>query len=156
MSGALASLLFLAALASPSVAVPTVSLLIDNGYASTGTLNIKTVLQNVSTKKGQAFHFGSTYDTYDANAAWTATIFETFFNHVVAENSCKWDSTETSEGVSTLTSCEAVESYATEYSNSFRGHNTFWHSQLPVCMTYLKQIQSMRSNKYSLSVLASR
>lgn len=156
MSGALASFLFLAAIASPSLAVPTVSLLIDNGYASTGTLSIKTVLQNVSTKKGQAFHFGSTYDTYDANAAWTATIFETFFNHVVAENSCKWDSTETSEGVSTLTSCEGVQSYATEYSNSFRGHNTFWHSQLPVCMTIQKQTKYMRSDECSPSVLAPR
>lgn len=68
MSPSLASLLTLSSLISHTLAVPTVSLLIDNGYASTGTLSIHSILSAVSTKKGQAFHFGSTYDTYDANA----------------------------------------------------------------------------------------
>ena len=60
-----------------------------SGYASSGTLSIKSILSKVSTRKGQAFHFGSTYDTYDTNAAWVSNIFNTFFNHVVAENGCK-------------------------------------------------------------------
>lgn len=67
MPTSLASLLLLSSLAGSTLAAPTVSLLIDNGYASTGTLSIKSVLSAVSTRKGSAFHFGSTYDTYAPN-----------------------------------------------------------------------------------------
>lgn len=131
MSTPLASLLILAALASPSLAVPTVSLLIDNGYASSGTLSIKSVLSNVSTRKGSTFHFGSTYDTYTAAQSFQQSVFNTFFNHIVAENGCKWDATEPTRGTSTLTECQAVQSFGSTYGTTFRGHNTFWHSQLP-------------------------
>jgi endo-1,4-beta-xylanase len=55
----------------------------------------------------------------------------TYFNHIVAENSCKWQGTEPSRGTSDLSGCLAVQSYATANGCSFRGHNTFWHSQTP-------------------------
>ncbi|KAJ7096565.1 glycoside hydrolase superfamily [Mycena belliarum] len=58
-------------------------------------------------------------------------VYNTFFNHMVAENGCKWQSTEPSRGTSSLTACLGVQSYATARGASFRGHNTFWHSQLP-------------------------
>jgi endo-1,4-beta-xylanase len=67
----------LAALA-PSVlaaTLPTVSLLIDNGYASTGALNLRSTLKQVSTRKGAAFHFGSTYEASYANQTWVSNIF---------------------------------------------------------------------------------
>ncbi|KAG8842845.1 hypothetical protein FRB96_004707 [Tulasnella sp. 330] len=131
MSFAITSFLFLTAVASPVFAVPTVSLLIDHGYASTGTLNVKSVLSAVSTRKGSAFHFGSTYDTYTAAQSFQTSVFTSFFNHVVAENGCKWDATEPTRGTSDLTECLAVQSFATTNGNSFRGHNTFWHSQTP-------------------------
>ncbi|KAG8842842.1 hypothetical protein FRB96_004704, partial [Tulasnella sp. 330] len=131
MSFGITSFFFLTALASPVFAAPTVSLLIDHGYPSTGTLNIKSVLTSVSTRKGSAFHFGSTYDTYTAAQSFQTSVFSTFFNHVVAENGCKWDATEPTRGTSDLTECQAVQSFATAHSNSFRGHNTFWHSQTP-------------------------
>ncbi|KAJ6554861.1 glycoside hydrolase superfamily, partial [Mycena capillaripes] len=53
------------------------------------------------------------------------------FNHIVAENGCKWQSTEPSRGTSSLTQCLGVQSYAVARNASFRGHNTFWHQQLP-------------------------
>ena len=130
----LKSFVLAAVVAAPALAVNTVDLLIDHGYASTGTINLRSVLASVATRKGQTFHFGSTYDTYDADASWTANVFSTFFNHIVAENGCKWDATEPSEGVSDLTECLGVQSYATTNGDSFRGHNTFWHSQTPVCI----------------------
>ncbi|KAJ7617346.1 glycoside hydrolase superfamily, partial [Roridomyces roridus] len=112
-------------------AQPTVSLLIDHGFPSTGALNLGSVLQQVSTKKGQAFHFGSTYDSYDADQSWFTSTFANFFKHVVSENGCKWDATEPSQGTSSLTECLACQSFATQIGATFRGHNTFWHSQLP-------------------------
>ena len=125
-------LLLWAALASPALAVPTVSLLIDHGYASSGTLNIKSVLSAVSSRKGSTFHFGSTYDTYTAAQSFQTSVFQTFFNHVVAENGCKWDATEPTQGNSVLTSCTGVQNFANSMGHTFRGHNTFWHEQLPV------------------------
>ena len=158
MSKSLASLtsfVLLAVLASPALAqTPTVSLLIDHGYPSSGTLNIKSVLNDVSTRKGQTFHFGSTYDTYDSNAAWTSNIFTTFFNHIVAENGCKWDATEPTRGTSSLSGCIGVQTFATQHSDTFRGHNLFWHSQTPVCMPSRDLL--LICTYTSMSVLASR
>jgi endo-1,4-beta-xylanase len=130
----LASFVLLAVLASPALAQsPTVSLLIDlPGYASSGTLNIKSTLSSVSTRKGAAFHFGSTYEPSYGSTSFVSNLFTNFFNHAVAENSCKWDATEPSRGTSSLGNCKAVQSYAASHGDSFRGHNTFWHSQLPV------------------------
>jgi endo-1,4-beta-xylanase len=71
------ALALLVALA-PSVlgdTLPTVSLLIDNGYASSGTLNLRSTLNQVSTRKGGVFHFGSTYEASYANQTWVANIF---------------------------------------------------------------------------------
>lgn len=129
----LLSFVFVAILATNlAISAPTVDLLIDHGYQSSGTLSLRSTLSSVATRKGQTFHFGSTYDTSAANQAWAANIFATYFNHVVAENGCKWDATEPSQGVSSLTACLGVQSFATSHSATFRGHNTFWHSQLPV------------------------
>jgi endo-1,4-beta-xylanase len=133
----LASFVLLAVLASPILAAPapTVSLLIDQkGYASSGAINLKSTLQKVASRKGGAFHFGSTYDTsYPASeASFTQNVYTTFFNHMVAENGCKWQSTEPSPGTSSLTACKGVQSFAAAHGDTFRGHNTFWHEQLPV------------------------
>ncbi|KAF9473589.1 glycoside hydrolase [Pholiota conissans] len=126
------SFVVLSVLAAPVLSQTAVSLLIDfAGYQSSGTINLRSTLNNVSTKKGQTFHFGSTYDTGVSTASWTKNVFSTFFNHIVAENGCKWDATEPSRGTSSLTECLAVQSYATSCSASFRGHNTFWHAQTP-------------------------
>jgi endo-1,4-beta-xylanase len=127
------SFVLLAVLASPVLAqTPTVSLLIDlPGYSASGTLNIKSTLQSVTARKG-TFHFGSTYDQNYSDAPWSSNIYNTYFSHVVAENSCKWQSTEPSRGTSSLSGCQYVQSFATSKSVSFRGHNTFWHAQLPV------------------------
>jgi hypothetical protein len=131
----LASFVLLAVLASPALAAtPTVSLLIDlAGYQSSGTLNIKSTLSQVASRKGQ-FHFGSTYETYypSSEASFASNLYSTFFNHVVAENSCKWSSTEPSRGTSSLGGCQSVQSYAAAHGDTFRGHNTFWHAQTPV------------------------
>ncbi|KAJ7696518.1 glycoside hydrolase superfamily [Mycena rosella] len=129
-----ASFVLLAVLASPVLAqTPTVSLLIDNGFPSSGTLSIRSVLNSVATRKGQTFHFGSTWDTSysSAEASWMTNVYNTFFNHMVAENGCKWSATEPTRGVSSLTQCLGVQSYAVARNASFRGHNTFWHEQLP-------------------------
>jgi endo-1,4-beta-xylanase len=130
----LASFVLLAVVASPAFAqTPTVSLLIDlAGYSSSGTLNLKSTLQSVSARKGASFHFGSTYEASYTETAWMNNIYSTFFNHMVAENSCKWASSEPSRGTSSLSACQAVQSFAASTGNSFRGHNTFWHNQLPV------------------------
>ncbi|KAJ6506808.1 glycoside hydrolase superfamily [Mycena sanguinolenta] len=111
-------------------AQPAVSLLIDHGYPSTGTINLVPILANVTAKKG-TFHFGSTFDTYEADQSWFTSTFTTFYRHVVSENGCKWDATEPSQGASDLTECLATQSFATAHGNTFRGHNTFWHSQTP-------------------------
>ncbi|KAJ7854093.1 glycoside hydrolase superfamily [Mycena olivaceomarginata] len=133
MSGLLVSFVALAIFTAvaPSRAQPDVSLLIDNGYPSTGSLNLVPILAQVSAKKGQTFHFGSTYDTYDADQSWFTSIFTTFYRHVVSENGCKWDATEPTQGASDLTECLATQTFATSNGNTFRGHNTFWHSQTP-------------------------
>jgi endo-1,4-beta-xylanase len=135
----LTAFVLFAVLASPALAQsPSVSLLIDlPQYQSSGsTPNLRTVLSQVSTRKGASFHFGSTYDTYykSNQASWFQNVFNTYFNHVVAENGCKWQGTEPSPGTSSLGSCQAVKSYASARGASFRGHNTFWHSQLPVSL----------------------
>ncbi|KAJ7036549.1 glycoside hydrolase superfamily [Mycena alexandri] len=124
------SFVALATFVSVARAQPAVDLLIDHGFPSTGTLNLNTVLAAVTAKKG-TFHFGSTYDTFDADQSWFDGVFSTFYRHVVAENGCKWDATEPSQGVSSLTECVGAQSFANQFGNTFRGHNTFWHSQTP-------------------------
>lgn len=129
----LQALVVLSVLAAPVLSQPAVSLLIDfAGYQSTGSLNLRSTLQQVAARKGSTFHFGSTYDTYDSDASFLSSVFSTYFNHVVAENGCKWDATEPTRGTSDLTECQAVQSFATKNGATFRGHNTFWHSQTPV------------------------
>ena len=86
MTKLLASFVALAIFAAVARAQPAVSLLIDNGYPSTGSINLAPILAQVSTKKGQAFHFGSTYDSYDADQSWFNSVFTTFYKHVVSEN----------------------------------------------------------------------
>ncbi|KZV77340.1 glycoside hydrolase family 10 protein [Peniophora sp. CONT] len=126
------SLVLLIGFAVSTFAAPKVDLLIDHGFQKSGRIDLRDgVLDAVSRRKGQTFHFGSTYDTSNPNMTWTADIFRSFFNHVVAENECKWEATEPSSGVSNLTECIAVRDFATKHSDSFRGHNTFWHSQTP-------------------------
>jgi endo-1,4-beta-xylanase len=72
----LTGFVLLAVLASPALAqTPTVSLLIDNGYPSSGTLNIKSTLKQVATRKGAPFHFGSTYET-SYPSAWTKNAYQ--------------------------------------------------------------------------------
>ncbi|KAJ7487995.1 glycosyl hydrolase family 10-domain-containing protein, partial [Mycena latifolia] len=95
--------------------------------------SLRSVLASVAARKGQTFHFGSTWDTSysSAQASWMTTTYNTFFNHIVAENGCKWDATEPSRGTSSLTQCLGAQSYAAARGASFRGHNTFWHSQTP-------------------------
>jgi endo-1,4-beta-xylanase len=113
---------------------PNVSLLIDNPYyaAYTKSLNVREVLPLVSLRKGQFFNWGSTYSYPQANeTTWTSEKFYTFWNHIVAENDCKWYATEPERGDFTLEACEGVSQYAAEHGATFRGHNTFWHNQLP-------------------------
>ncbi|KAJ6496949.1 glycoside hydrolase superfamily [Mycena vulgaris] len=130
MTKIIVSFVALAIFASVARAQPAVSLLIDHGYPSTGSLNLGPVLAQVAAKKG-TFHFGSTYDTYEADQSWSTSVFTTFYKHVVSENGCKWDATEPTQGVSDLTECLACQQFATTNGNTFRGHNTFWHSQTP-------------------------
>jgi endo-1,4-beta-xylanase len=130
------SFVLLAVLASSALAQTTVSLLIDlPGYTASGTLpNLSNTLTQVSSRKGSAFRFGSTYDSYTSSqTSWAINnVAGKFFNHWVAENSCKWQGTEPSRGTSSLGGCQNVQNFATAHGGSFRGHNTFWHAQTPV------------------------
>jgi GH35 family endo-1,4-beta-xylanase len=58
-------------------------------------------------------------------------VYDTVFNHMVAENGCKWFDTEQVRGQANLTDCRGVLDYAGAHGDSFRGHNTFWHQQTP-------------------------
>jgi endo-1,4-beta-xylanase len=72
----LTGFVLLALLASPALAqTPTVSLLIDGAYPASGTLNIKSVLKQVSARKGAAFHFGSTYESFYPGT-WTKNAYQ--------------------------------------------------------------------------------
>jgi endo-1,4-beta-xylanase len=64
-------------------------------------------------------------------ANFTNKVYSDVFNHLVAENGCKWYDTEPSRGVSNLTDCKAAQTFAFEHLASFRLHNTFWHQQTP-------------------------
>jgi hypothetical protein len=44
------------------------------GYASSGTLNLRSVLARVVTRKGATFHFGSTHEANSQNEAWMETL----------------------------------------------------------------------------------
>ena len=116
----------------PVLSAPTVDLLIDNGYEKTGNINLREVLLSVSQRKGQPFHFGSTLNISVPHPRFTEDIFGTFFDHVVAENGCKWGEVEREPGKSNLSECFDVLDFAREHSNTFRGHNTLWHTHLPV------------------------
>jgi endo-1,4-beta-xylanase len=45
------------------------------GYASSGTLNLRSVLAQVATRKGATFHFGSTYEANSQNEAWMENAY---------------------------------------------------------------------------------
>jgi endo-1,4-beta-xylanase len=130
----LSSFVLIAMLVSPALAqAPTVSLLIDlPDFAKSGTINLRSTLASVSSRKGQAFHFGSTFDTSYPDQSYHANLYNTVFNHMVSENACKWQSTEPAPGTTSLTGCKGAQSFANTHGDSFRGHNTFWHAQLPV------------------------
>ena len=55
---------------------------------------------------------------------------------MVAEDGCKWYATEPDPGKPSLADCRPVQEYAEQHGNSFRGHNTFWHQELPVRATF--------------------
>ncbi|VDB90883.1 unnamed protein product [Peniophora sp. CBMAI 1063] len=116
-----------------ALAAPQVDLLIDHGFQHTGPINLKQsgVLSRVSARKGQPFHFGSTLNTTRSHVAWTSEVFSTFWGHMVAEDGCKWYATEPDPGRPSLADCRPVQEYAEQHGNSFRGHNTFWHQELP-------------------------
>ncbi|KZO91787.1 glycoside hydrolase family 10 protein [Calocera viscosa TUFC12733] len=113
--------------------IPNVSLLIDNPAVYNGQATIRSILPSVSARKGSLFHFGSTHDIFApaAEADWTSDKFWNVWNHIVAENGCKWYDTEPEPFVSNLTDCKGVQQYAIDHGCTFRGHNTFWHSQTP-------------------------
>ncbi|KZO99283.1 glycoside hydrolase family 10 protein [Calocera viscosa TUFC12733] len=130
-----AGLTVLTAFASLAAAqTPNVSLLIDQPYYYdlTQSLDIRALLPYVSLRKGAAFQWGSTYSYPAATEAnWTSEKFSTFWNHIVAGNDCKWYATEPERQDFTLSACEGVSQYAAAHYATFRGHNTFWHNQLP-------------------------
>jgi GH35 family endo-1,4-beta-xylanase len=105
---------------------PQVSLLTDlSQYTTTGPIRIRELLPLVQLRKLALFRFGSTHDIFlneTATAkAFTNNVFSTVFNHVVAENGCKWYDTEPERGVHNLTDCKGVSQYALEHLASFRG-----------------------------------
>lgn len=132
----LTSLVLLVSFFTLARAAPKVDLLIDHGFQKSGPIDLRLrngVLDAVSKRKGQTFHFGSTLNTTRSHIEWTSEKFSTFWHHMVAEDGCKWYATEPSPGKPSLADCRPVQEYAEEHGNSFRGHNTFWHQELPVC-----------------------
>jgi endo-1,4-beta-xylanase len=145
---------FAALLVAPVLAqTPPVTLLTDlKKYPAKGAVSIKPILTKVSKRKGGTFHFGSTYDVFSNQAVktnFTDVVYSTVYNHVVAENGCKWYDTEQTRGVPSLDDCLGVQAYAKSMGNTFRGsvpvllpstmiltnllrsHNLFWHQQQP-------------------------
>ncbi|VDC00606.1 unnamed protein product [Peniophora sp. CBMAI 1063] len=127
----LALLSTLAIAIASALAVPTVDLLIDHTFPNTGPLSPHQTLSSVSAHKGRPFHFGSSLNITIPHPGWPEKVFSDFFNHVVAENGCKWGEVERVRGVSDLRECREVGEFAREVGGSFRGHNTFWHTHLP-------------------------
>lgn len=128
----LVSLGLIAGIITPIFAVPSVDLLIDHGFQRSGVINLRKTLASVSQRKGKKFHFGSTLNITIPHPGWPEDVFSSFFDHVVAENGCKWGEVEREPGKSNLTECFDVPNFADKLGNSFRGHNTFWHTHLPV------------------------
>ncbi|KAJ7584760.1 glycoside hydrolase superfamily [Mycena floridula] len=128
-------LLALSLVAYAASSTPTVSLLTDlPRFQGTNKANIRSVLKTINGKKlkGNTFYFGSTLADLSVapqNAEWTSARFEDTWNLAVAENNCKWFSTEpVANGVFNLTACESLRDYAFERGIAFRG---LWHSQRP-------------------------
>ncbi|KZV88651.1 glycoside hydrolase [Exidia glandulosa HHB12029] len=132
MPAVLTALLLFLVPALAQTPTPDVSLVSDLPLFSTsGPLLIRGLLPLVSLRKGAPFHFGATHDIWNPNATWTSNVFNTVFNHVVAENGCKWYDTEPVRGEANLTDCKGASQFAGAHHATFRGHNTFWHSQTP-------------------------
>ena len=142
-------LALLPGLVVPASSVLTVDLLIDHGYENSGNINLREVLSSVSQRKGQRFHFGSTLNISVPHPRFTEDVFNTFFGHVVAENGCKWGEVEREPGKSNLSECFDVLDFAREHSNTFRGHNTFWHTHLPVRDPFF-HLSAQRANKRAI------
>jgi endo-1,4-beta-xylanase len=121
-----ASFVLAAVLAAPALAAtPPVSLLTDLAlYPESGPILIRALLPLVSARKGTPFHFGSTYDVFSNQAAanFTNTVYDTVFNHMVAENGCKWYDTEPVRGEISLSDCKGVSQYAAAHYATFRGY----------------------------------
>lgn len=123
MLAAAAALAILALVAPALAQTPEVSLLTDLPlYASTGRIHIRDLLPLVSLRKGAPFRFGSTHDVWTAEANWTSAVFRSVFNHVVAENGCKWYDTEPERGVSNVSDCAGVSQFAAQHGATFRGY----------------------------------
>ncbi|KAJ7285656.1 glycoside hydrolase superfamily [Mycena rebaudengoi] len=119
---------------------PNVSLLTDlPQFQKVHKMTTHSVLKMINDKKlkGSTFYLGSTLADLSLlrNPDWTSDRFEDTWNLAVAENNCKWFSTEPGNGVFNLTACQSLRDFAVKRGVPFRGHNTLWHNQRPDWLT---------------------
>lgn len=91
---------------------------------STGTLDAKM-------KSNGREYFGTCADRNTLSDASYEAIVIAEYGQVTPENSMKWDATEKSRGVFSMSDADYLVDWATSHGKLIRGHTLVWHSQLP-------------------------
>lgn len=82
--------------------------------------------------------------------------FNKYFNQVAPENSGKWGSVETSDGVFNWTALDAAVDYAAANNFPFRFHVLLWGNQQPTWLKPLNDAQKVQNIRDWMNAVASR
>jgi len=106
-------------------------------------------LRTLATAKGKAIGTAVQASALASDTKYSAGVGREF-NSVTPENEMKWDATEPSQNQFNFASSDAIVNFAMANSETVRGHNLVWHSQLPGWVTNsgfnAAQLQSVMQN----------
>eukprot|EP00727_Mastigamoeba_balamuthi_P001221 m51a1_g11096 putative endo- -beta-xylanase (530) ;mRNA; r:37643-40363 len=103
--------------------------------AAAESCTLSTDLKTAAARSGR--YFGGCLSSGHMSDSKYLALADKHFSITTAENECKMDATEPSNGKFSFTACDSILSHAQAHNMKFRGHALVWHSQVPAWMKIL-------------------